>query len=130
MKLVVGLLLAALCGCEERMVSSPSDPPPDFSAFIGRWVRPDGGYVLEVKGVDATGAATVAYFNPRPINVGRAVASQDVEGIALMVELQDMNYPGSTYHLKHDTSSQRMVGTYFQAASKETYDVYFERIQP
>jgi hypothetical protein len=38
----------------------------------GRWVRPDGGYVIEVRDAQAGGRLDAAYFNPRPINVSRA----------------------------------------------------------
>jgi hypothetical protein len=35
--------------------SSTSGPPAAFVALSGRWVRPDGGYVISIKSVDASG---------------------------------------------------------------------------
>ena len=48
-----------------------------FDVLKGRWLRPDGGYVVEVGDIDASGHIVAAYFNPRPINVSRAEASQE-----------------------------------------------------
>src|SRR5690242_6383851 len=45
---------------------------PTVSKLTGKWVRPDGGYVLELKSVGSGGKMDAAYFNPRPINVSRA----------------------------------------------------------
>ena len=44
----------------------------DTQRLIGRWVRPDGGYVLELKGIGKDGSLKAAYFNPRSIHVSRA----------------------------------------------------------
>jgi hypothetical protein len=47
--------------------------------------------------------------------------------IELFIELQDQGYPGSTYRLKHNPEYDVMVGVYFQAAVRQTFDVVFER---
>lgn len=95
--------------------------------FIGRWVRPDGGYVLEVKSIDASGKVDAAYFNPSPINVGLARIKPGTA--ELVVELRDVNYPGSTYNLKYDPALDRLTGSYYQAVAGETYPIYFERMK-
>ena len=38
----------------------------------GRWLRPDGGYVLQLSDPGPNGELKAAYFNPQPINVSRA----------------------------------------------------------
>jgi len=43
-----------------------------FESLKGRWLRPDGGYVLEIREIDGSGKMVAAYFNRRPINVARA----------------------------------------------------------
>jgi hypothetical protein len=35
----------------------------------GRWQRPDGGYIMEIKSVASDGAMDAAYFNPKSIHV-------------------------------------------------------------
>ena len=47
-----------------------------FEALKGRWRRPDGGYVVDVKGVDENGKMDVSYANPKRINVSKAEASR------------------------------------------------------
>ena len=75
----------------------------------GRWLRPDGGYVVEVKGVDDAGKMEVAYFNPRRINVSKAEASRDGAAVKVFIELRDANYPGSTYNLTYDPKSDQLL---------------------
>ena len=104
-----------------------AEPKPDFQALKGRWLRPDGGYVIEVKSVDAAGKMDAAYFNPRSIHVARAEASRAGAFTKVFIELRDVNYPGSTYTLAHDPTADRLVGNYFQAMLRENYDVVFVR---
>src|SRR5208283_4245991 len=48
-----------------------------FDRLKGRWCRPDGGYILVIGEIDGGGKMVAGYFNPRPINVSRAEASQE-----------------------------------------------------
>jgi hypothetical protein len=41
-----------------------------------------------------------------------------------------VNYPGSTYHLSYESATDRLDGTYFQAAIKQTFNVSFLRVKP
>ena len=75
---------------------------PGFETLIGRWLRPDGGYVLEIRGVDPSGKIDALYFNPRPINIAKAEATRDSSKLNVFVELRAPNYPGSTYTLEYD----------------------------
>jgi hypothetical protein len=102
-------------------------PPAGFDRFVGRWTRTDGGYVLDVRSVSPQGAVDAAYLNPRPIHVARAEAFREGESLTLFVELRDANYPGSTYRLVYDPAHDALVGTYFQALQKQSFDVSFER---
>jgi len=103
---------------------------PGFGKLTGRWLRPDGGYVLEVKAVDDTsGKLDAAYLNPRSIHVSKAEASRDGENLKVFVELRDVHYPGSTYTLAYDPPTDQLKGIYYQAALGQQFEVYFERIQ-
>ena len=112
---------------------SPTGPPAapvaatPLQRLAGRWLRMDGGYVLEIRGVEAGGKVDAAYFNPQPIHVARAEASQDGAAVKLFVELRDVNYPGSTYNLRYDPGRDVLEGAYFQAMERQTYDVSFVR---
>ncbi len=85
--------------------------------------------MIEIKGADARGNLDAAYFNPAPIRVSRAVAVSDSEGLKVMVELNDVNYPGCVYRLKYDRQVDQLFGTYYQAAMDETFNVTFARVK-
>jgi hypothetical protein len=42
-------------------------------------------------------------------------------------ELRTAGYEGSTYELRLDSASGRLVGTYYQAVAKQSYAVEFQR---
>lgn len=100
-----------------------------FQRLEGRWVRPDGGYTLELRNIKKDGSMTVSYYNPKPIKVFRAAAKREDGKIHLFIELRDVNYPGSTYTLQYDPASDRLQGTYFQAVERSYFDVVFVRSQ-
>lgn len=102
---------------------------PGLEKLKGRWVRPDGGYVVEIRSVDAGGRMDAAYFNPRPIHVARAEASRDGGAMKVFIELRDVNYPGSTYTLVYVPERDQLEGIYFQAALQQQYEVIFARVQ-
>ncbi len=101
----------------------------DFQALVGKWVRPDGGYVISVRSVDPDGQVDAGYFNPRPINVSRAEASVEGKAVKLFIELQAAGYPGSTYDLIYDPGNDALVGIYFQAAMQQRFEVAFVRTE-
>jgi hypothetical protein len=99
----------------------------ELQSLAGRWVRLEGGYVLALGEVTKEGSVKAAYFNPRPINVSRAEVRRVAGALTLVVELRDVNYPGSTYTLQYDPASDRLKGTYFQAVEKQAYVIEFVR---
>jgi len=105
-------------------------PNPAFESLKGKWLRPDGGYIVEIRSVEPSGKMDAAYFNPGPIHVAKAEASQDGRTVKVFIELRDVNYPGSRYNLAYDPTNDRLSGTYFQAVAGETYDVNFSRLKP
>jgi hypothetical protein len=102
---------------------------PELAKLVGKWERPDGGYILEIRSVDASGKLDAGYYNPDPINVARAAALRDKGTNKVFVELRDANYPGCTYTLTHDPQSDQLYGQYFQAAMQQTFDVVFARVK-
>ncbi len=100
---------------------------PSLKKLEGRWVRKDGGYVVEIRSVEPSGKLDAAYFNPRPIHVEKAEAAQEGALTRLVIVLRDVNYPGSTYTLTYDAASDRLFGNYFQASQGQNFDVEFGR---
>jgi hypothetical protein len=58
-----------------------------FGVLIGRWLRPDGGYVINIRGVDAEGRLDAAYANPNPLPFARAEAARDGKTLKLFFKI-------------------------------------------
>jgi hypothetical protein len=101
----------------------------DLQKLKGGWRRPDGGYVLAIKSVGENGAMEATYFNPNPIHVAKAEASQHDSLTRVFIELRDVNYPGSTYTLTYEPSSDQLKGIYYQAVERQNFEVVFERMK-
>ena len=101
----------------------------DAKLLEGSWIRPDGGYVLELKNIACDGTLTAAYYNPQPINVFQAFWALDENVLTVFVELRDVNYPGSKYSLRYDSAADRLRGLYFQAIEEQIYEIEFVRNQ-
>ncbi len=146
--LFLAVLVVGLSGCGKETADAPPSVAPAaevnatsqpalggttnsrFAKLIGKWQRPDGGYIVEIRSVEPGGKMDAAYFNPQAIHVATADASQDGDTIKMLIELRDVNYPGSTYRLAYDAANDRLTGAYFQAVARETYDVFFVRLKP
>jgi hypothetical protein len=100
-----------------------------FDALNGRWLRPDGGYILDIRSVDAGGKINAVYLNPKPINIAKTEAARDGSTVKVFVELRAPGYPGSTYTLTYDPTRDQLEGIYFQAALQQRFDVMFVRMK-
>jgi len=137
--------LVLLVGCDKSTKTSAPSPVaesasstnvaatatanPLFEKLLGRWERPDGGYVLELRTVDGEGKIDAGYFNPGKINVERAQAVVESGATKVFVVLRDVNYPGCTYKLSYDSKADQLSGEYFQASMQENYQVNFARLK-
>ena len=65
-----------------------------------------------------------------PISVAKVQAQPKYGMLKIVVELRDVNHPGSTYSLTYDPADDRLKGTYYQAVAQETYRVFFLRVKP
>ena len=99
----------------------------DYGRLIGQWVRPDGGYVLDIRNVRSDGKLVLAYLNPRPINVSKAQANIKSGRINLFIELRDKGYPGSYYTLTFNSERNLLVGVYHHLGLNQNFDIYFVR---
>ncbi len=135
MRFLIPVLALALCfiagttpPMAETAKAEPSSGQTDFHHLEGRWVRPDGGYILDLRHISGDGRVWASYFNPRRINIAHADLRVRSNGtIRLFVELRDTNHSGSTYDLLYNPKTDSFTGTYFHAARKQTYQVEFVR---
>jgi len=66
--------------------------------------------------------------NPTPCSAFAEVAAlKKKERISLFVEMCDINYPGSRYDLEYHLETDMLKGKYYQAITKQTFDVVFLR---
>ena len=122
-----GLVVPLTASAGDEKVPAVKVPQAGLNRMTGKWLRPDGGYVLELRDAKPDGRLKAAYFNPRPIHVAKAEWRSMAGRFQVFVELRDVNYPGSTYTLIYDAEKDRFEGYYYQAAMKQTFDVIFER---
>jgi hypothetical protein len=139
---LTSILLAASCQKETKDAPASSIPAPGTTAapkaesakvpepvqkLLGKWLRSDGGYVLELRSAELSGVMQAGYFNPKSINVSRAIWMQGGTGFQVVVELNDVGYPGATYVLSHDAQTDRLIGKYNQPAMQQSFDIEFVR---
>ena len=126
-------LLAAAALSMQAFSVSVFASEQDISAFgilKGQWVRPDGGYRLLIKQVDAEGRLEAAYINPNapnPLPFSRAEATRNGKVITVFLELRAGGYNGSTYTLDYDAGQDVLKGIYYQAVAQQRYDIHFVR---
>jgi hypothetical protein len=112
------------------IAASPAGAPVAIKPVLGRWQRTDGDYTLAIIGGENGGILQAQYFNPKSINVSRAAWIDSGGRLQVLVELNDVGYPGATYVLHLDTTTDRLVGQYKQPAQQQTYDIEFTRQAP
>lgn len=128
----LAVALAILPARAETPTGAPAAPSlsnatPAYASLPGRWVRPDGGYVISIKSVDSSGKLDASYANPNPLPFYTAVATEDGTTLKLFFELRAGGYEGSTYTLNYNVAGDELRGTYYQAVAKKTFEVIFVR---
>ncbi len=123
--------------CDQTQKAESTDEPKstaltptikaDKTTVEGNWVQTDAPYQLSISDVSDNGLMKAAYFNPNPINVGKANWSESNGTISVYVELRDVNYPGSNYKLIYVSDQDILIGKYFQAIEGSTYEISFNR---
>ncbi|MDH3998379.1 MAG: hypothetical protein OET90_06030 [Desulfuromonadales bacterium] len=123
--LLIALALLASAGANISMAQA-NTLSPGMLAIQGHWIRTDAPYVLELTHAK-DGSLQTAYYNPKPINVGKTETAEENGTVQLLVELQDVNYPGSTYILSFNRQQDQLQGIYFHPETQQSYEVTFVR---
>jgi hypothetical protein len=130
---IVGLVVllvqwnASRAGEATGRLESGAPEQVGVDAVTGRWLRPDGGYILELARPSPGEKFKATYLNPRPIRVATTRVTRQGNDVRVYVELLDVGYPGSYYDLIYDSAGDQLVGNYFQAKMNATFDVFFVR---
>lgn len=121
-------LLMQSSGTSDKSPDQPSHPVEiDPEKMAGRWLRPDGGYILEISQVSDNGLLDAAYYNPKSINVSIAKWNWTGSHLQIYIEFDDENYWGSYYNLEYFAKQDRLIGNYYQAVIRQNFDVQFIR---
>ena len=99
----------------------------DKNLLAGDWVRTDASYLVKIIKVNQDRTLDAQYFNPNPINVGKANWEESYGSLKIIIELRDVNYPGSTYTLNYLPERDILAGDYYQAVEGITFYVEFTR---
>jgi hypothetical protein len=124
---ILALVLAVLSAGNAQAQGAAPAAKPGLDVLTGAWVRPDGGYVILIKGVRDGGQLEASYFNPNPLPFAKAQATMQGGSLRVSFELQAGGYAGSTYDLTYDAATDQLKGVYHQAVAKQKYDIYFIR---
>jgi len=138
---VCGVLIWRMNVVDSTESASPSDSnsesvspeaaisePVNVQKLVGRWLRTDSPYVIEIREVSPDGTLRAGYYNPQPINVSAAKVENKNGTLQVFVELHDAGYPGSNYTLNYSPQNDALEGTYFQATLQQKFDVAFMRM--
>ena len=101
----------------------------DKNILVGNWVRTDAPYQIKISAVEEDGNLKAGYYNPKPINIGKANWDNRDGILKMYIELRDENYPGSIYKLNYIVEKDVLAGEYFQAVEGTTYNVALTRVK-
>ena len=124
--ILIGIAVFFLMNSESG-ISTSGSRDFDKNSLIGDWVRTDAQYLIRITEVKDDRTMTAQYFNPNPINVGKANWEQSYGNLKIIVEMRDVNYPGSTYTLSYLPDRDILAGEYYQAVEGLTFYVEFMR---
>jgi len=125
--LLIGIIVFFFTQNDSAVLSNKK--AADKNTLIGDWVRTDAEYLIRITQVNDDGTMSVQYFNPNPINVGKANWEASYGNLKIIVEMRDVNYPGSTYTLNYLPDRGMLAGEYYQAVEGLTFYVEFTRSQ-
>ncbi len=138
---VCGVLIWRMNAVDSVESASPSDSnsesvspaaavsePVNVLKLVGRWLRTDSPYIIEIREVSPDGTLRAGYYNPQPINVSAAKVESKNGTLQVLVELHDAGYPGSNYTLNYNPQNDTLEGIYFQATLRQNFNVAFMRM--
>jgi hypothetical protein len=121
------IVLIVILTKEPSETHSGNKKVADKNVLVGNWFRTDADYRIQISKINEEGTVVANYFNPNPINVGKADWEESYGYLKIIIELRDVNYPGSTYTLSYLPDRDILAGDYYQAVEGLTFYVEFAR---
>ena len=109
--------------------AAPAANSADLQKLVGRWLRSDMSYMIEIASASADGKLEARYLNPQPIHVSKAEAREENGALEVLVELTDRGYPGSYYTLTCAPAEDLLRGVYHHLGLQQNFDVAFFRVK-
>lgn len=126
-RIIIFFLIILIPAIWFLFINKSNDFDQAAEKLSGSWMRTDGPYSIVISDVVEQGKITATYFNPNPIQVESAEWEVKDEQLTVRVALNDVNYRGSKYELIYDEKTDQMLGKYYQAGTRQTYDITFKR---
>jgi hypothetical protein len=121
------IVLIVILTKEPSETHSGNKKVADKNVLVGNWFRTDADYRIQISKINEEGTLVANYYNPNPINVGKADWEESYGYLKIIIELRDVNYPGSTYTLSYLPDRDILAGDYYQAVEGLTFYVEFAR---
>jgi hypothetical protein len=113
---------------KENTDNTRQENVPSFvKQAAGKWMRMDGGYVLNIHKFNTDNTLEADYLNPRQIHIAESQWKLQDGYLYLFIKFEDEGYPGSYYSLGYHPKEDRLLGFYYQAVIGQKFDVVFER---
>ncbi len=116
----------------KELIHHKGKTDPDKNLLIGEWSQMGTPYFIKITGVLDTGKLDAAFYDPNyPVKIEIEKANWTKTGtlLSIYIELQDPEYPGSSFKLNYIPERDVLVGTYFNALTGMVYPMEFNRIK-
>jgi hypothetical protein len=110
---------------------SPIEQPKNKGKNLlkGVWGRADGPGEINISEVLDNGVLKATFYNPKLINMEKAVWTNSSDVLRIYILLRDDSNPGSGFSLNYSPEKDLLVGAYFDALTNESYPVTFKRVK-
>lgn len=116
-------------GVFEDLSSIEQPKNKDKNLIKGVWARIDGPGEINISQVMDNGLLKVTFYNPKLVNIEKAVWTNSSEVLRIYILLRDDSYPGSGFSLNYSSEKDLLVGFYYDALINESYGVTFKRVK-
>jgi len=138
-KAFILIILLSIIGCGDKPVTSTQNEnqapvtetkkESDPNDLLGKWMRTDGNYTIEISSLTRDGNMKAKYLNPSPIHCDKTTYADTDGTLSVHLLLNDKNYPNCTYDLQFMKEKNILFGKYFQATSGQSYEVIFQKME-
>jgi hypothetical protein len=95
----------------------------------GVWGRADGPGEINISEVLDNGVLKTTFYNPKLINIEKAVWTNSSDVLRIYILLRDDSNPDSSFSLNYLPEKDLLIGVYFDGLTKESYAVTFKRVK-